>query len=75
MKAIQVSFDEKLLRQLDDDEEVKKDGRSAVFRRAVLLYLRQKRRKHITEAYRRAYGRGAPPDLAGWEHEGTWPEP
>jgi metal-responsive CopG/Arc/MetJ family transcriptional regulator len=75
MKAIQISFDEELLKRLDKDEEVKKDGRSAVFRRAVLMYLRQKRRKRITEAYGRAYRAGTPPELVGWGDAGTWPEP
>ena len=43
MKAIQISMDESLLAQLDADEEVKRDGRSAVFRRAVSSYLRNRR--------------------------------
>jgi len=75
MKAIQISFDEELLKRLDKDEEVKKDGRSAVFRRAVALYLRQKRRKRIAEAYGQAYAKGTPAELVGWADEGTWPEP
>jgi metal-responsive CopG/Arc/MetJ family transcriptional regulator len=45
MKAVQVLFDEPLLRQLDADEEVRELGRSAVLRRAAAEYLR-KRRAH-----------------------------
>jgi metal-responsive CopG/Arc/MetJ family transcriptional regulator len=75
MKAIQVSFDERLLRQLDADEEVRRDGRSAVLRRAADLYLARRRERRIAAAYRAAYGRsGAGADLAGWEDEGAWPD-
>jgi metal-responsive CopG/Arc/MetJ family transcriptional regulator len=37
MKAIQVTFDERLLCQFDADDEVRRDGRSAVLRRAVRI--------------------------------------
>jgi len=76
MKAIQVSFDEKLLRELDRDPEVRKAGRSAVLRRAAAEYLLRRREERIDEAYRRGYGSsgGYDPEWAGWEHEGVWPE-
>jgi metal-responsive CopG/Arc/MetJ family transcriptional regulator len=75
MKAIQISFDERLLRQLDADEEVQRDGRSAVLRRAAELYLARRRERRVAAAYRAAYGRsGASSDLAGWEDEGAWPD-
>ncbi len=69
-------FDEKLLKQLDVDAEVRKVGRSAVLRRAAAHYLRRSRAKRIAEAYRQAYGRdpGLGPDFAGWTDEGSWPE-
>lgn len=57
MKAIQITFDERLLEKLDSDEEVKQEGRSAVIRRAVANYLGEKRRGAIAAAYRRAYGK------------------
>jgi len=57
VKAIQITLDERLLARLDADKEVKRDGRSAVVRRAVFDYLRRKRRSAVAEAYRRAYGR------------------
>ena len=75
MKAIQVTIEERLLKRLDADDEVKRDGRSAVLRRAVTEYLRKKRRGAIADAYRRGYG--VPPsesDLTGWSDEGIWPE-
>jgi metal-responsive CopG/Arc/MetJ family transcriptional regulator len=76
MKSIQVTFDEDLLRKLDRDEEVIRDGRSAVLRRAAAEYLRRKRRATIAEAYRRAYAKdaGLGDDFAGWENQGVWPD-
>lgn len=75
MKAIQVTVDEALLDRLDADDEVKRDGRSAVLRRAAELYLRRRNAREVAEAYQRAYGKGDPlgPGFAGWEHEGSWP--
>ena len=73
MRAIQITVDEKLLRALDADEEVKRDGRSAVMRRAVAGYLERKRRGKIREAYERAYRDGGlGPDFEGWEEQGVW---
>ena len=70
MRAIQITCDERLLAKLDSDEEVKREGRSAVIRRAVADYLRKKRRATIADAYRRAYGKQpAELDLAGWAKE------
>ncbi|HEX9742412.1 MAG TPA: hypothetical protein VGA17_06445 [Nitrospiraceae bacterium] len=75
MKAIQVLFDEMLLRRLDSDAEVKKEGRSAVLRRAAVEYLRKKRKERIAAAYRRGYRAGGIEDeFPGWENEGVWPE-
>jgi mRNA interferase MazF len=76
MKAVQVLFDETLLQRLDRDPEVKRDGRSAVLRRATADYLRRVRRKEIGEAYQRAYGdkSGLGEEFAGWEDQGTWAE-
>ena len=69
-------FDEKLLKQLDADGEVRRVGRSAVLRRATVEYLRRSRSKRIADAYRQAYRRsgGLGPEFAGWEDEGSWPE-
>jgi metal-responsive CopG/Arc/MetJ family transcriptional regulator len=74
MKAIQITFDERLLERLDADEEARRDGRSAVIRRAVFEYLRRKRRASVASAYRRAYAKGTEHDLEGWADEGVWPE-
>ena len=76
MKAIQVSIDDELLRRLDADPDVQRDGRSAVLRRAVAAYLRERRDQRISDAYRRGYGdsRGIGPEFDGWEEQGAWPE-
>ena len=70
-------MDERLLSQLDADIEVRRVGRSAVLRRAAAEYLERQRARQVSEAYARAYGSGPGLDteLAGWEDEGTWPEP
>ncbi|MCL4849542.1 MAG: ribbon-helix-helix protein, CopG family [Acidobacteria bacterium] len=77
MKAIQITLDEALLARLDADEEVQRDGRSAVLRRAADAYLRKRRRQGIADAYQRAYGArpGLGAEFSGWEDEGAWPEP
>jgi metal-responsive CopG/Arc/MetJ family transcriptional regulator len=76
MKPIQVLFDEALLRRLDDDDEVRRVGRSAVLRRAAAEYLRRQRSRRIAEAYRRGYadGTGLGEEWTGWDREGSWPE-
>ena len=76
MKAIQISVDEVLLAKLDADDEVKRDGRSAVFRRAADEYLRRRRRRLIADQYAKAYGsdRGLGDEFGGWEDEGAWPD-
>ena len=75
MKAIQVTLDEDLLSRLDRDDEVRRDGRSAVLRRAADLYLRQRRRRVISEQYQAAYGgqSNTTDELKGWSDEGVWP--
>ena len=75
MKAVQVLFDEPLLRRLDADDEVRELGRSAVLRRAAAEYLRKRRAKRVSEQYRKAYAKagGLSDEFAGWESQGTWP--
>jgi metal-responsive CopG/Arc/MetJ family transcriptional regulator len=76
MKAIQVMLDERLLERLDATEEVQKDGRSAVLRRAVEAYLRQRHRESIAARYRKAYrgDEGLGKEFAGWDEQGVWPD-
>jgi metal-responsive CopG/Arc/MetJ family transcriptional regulator len=75
MKSIQVTLDEQLLMELDESEDVKRDGRSAVIRCAVREYLRRRRRRSVAEQYRRAYAGSNElgVELEGWEEEGQWP--
>jgi metal-responsive CopG/Arc/MetJ family transcriptional regulator len=76
MKAIQITIDEPLLKRLDQDDEVRRDGRSAVLRRAAAAYLQRKRNAAVARAYHRAYAENTPlgEEFAGWEDEGVWPE-
>ena len=75
MKAIQITFDERLLARLDATEEAQRDGRSAVMRRAVEEYLRRRHRCSIAEQYKNAYGTHVPlgNGFEGWEDQGEWP--
>lgn len=77
MKVIQVSVDEELLARLDADEEVRRDGRSAVLRRAADEYLRRRRKRAIAAQYAAGYKAtsGLGREFSGWEDEGAWPEP
>ena len=76
MKAIQITFDERLLQALDEDAEVKRIGRSAVLRKAAREYLRRSAAARIREQYRRAYrdGKGLGEEFAGWTEQGVWPD-
>ena len=75
MKAIQITFEEDLLNDLDADETVKAIGRSALLRQLAREYLRRERERRIDEQYARAYGdKGREdPEWATWEEEGDWP--
>ena len=74
MKPLQITMDEELLARLDADEEVQRDGRSAVIRRAIAEYLKARRRKRTAESYRRGYAAGVSEDLAEWVTEVGWPD-
>lgn len=76
MRAVQITFEEGLLSRLDEDEDVKRLGRSAVVRNLVDEFLRRKREARIDESYRRGYADsgGLGPEFEGWEEEGQWPE-
>jgi len=76
MKAIQITVDEELLKELDATEEVAREGRSAVFRRAAVEYLRQRREAAIDAQYEKAF-RALPPqpgEFDGWKDAQVWPE-
>ena len=76
MKVVQFTIDEGLLDRLDRDPEVRRDGRSAVLRRAAEIYLGRKRDRDIADSYRRGYG-GKPAsreELGPFSPEPIWPE-
>jgi len=76
MKAIQVMLDEELLERLDSSEEVQREGRSAVLRRAAAEYLQRRRREVIAAQYQKAYSEagGLGEGFEGWEDQGAWPD-
>jgi metal-responsive CopG/Arc/MetJ family transcriptional regulator len=75
MKPVQILIDEALLAELDADDEVRREGRSAVLRQAVREYLKRRRRQAIARQYREAYadGQGLGDEFEGWEKQGEWP--
>ena len=75
MKAIQITFEEDLLNDLDADDKVKAIGRSALLRQLAREYLRRERERRIDEQYARAYGDngGADPEWAELGEDGDWP--
>lgn len=64
VRAVQVSLDEELLARLDEDPEVRSEGRSAFVRRAIRHYLKARERESIDRAIVRAYEGLAGEDLA-----------
>jgi metal-responsive CopG/Arc/MetJ family transcriptional regulator len=76
MKPVQVMLDPVLLALFDATEEVQREGRSAVLRRALAEYLERRRQRGIRERYRTAYANadGIAEDLSGWADEGTCPD-
>ena len=58
-KPVQISVDVDLLKRIDADPEVRKNGRSAFVRSAVTSYLAAKRRRGIDLAIGSAYGNAA----------------
>jgi hypothetical protein len=75
MKAIQITMDEATLEVLDSDDEVVRDGRSAVVRRALAEYLKRRPRARIAEQVpARAYASLPAVEFGGWEKEQAWPE-
>ena len=76
MKAVQITFDEELLRRLSESDESREHGRSEVVRRAVREYLERQERLRIAEQYRKAYAHrdALEKELEGWSEESVWPE-
>ena len=74
MKAVQVVMDAEQIAELDALEEVRRESRSAVIRKAVREYLRRRRDERIAEQYRRAYTEHPPDELVEWIEASTWHE-
>ena len=76
MKRVQILVDEELLAGLDEDEEVRRSGRSKVLRTLVASYLESRRDARLDAQYKQGYGNSlrVNEEADGWEHEGSWPE-
>jgi predicted transcriptional regulator len=76
MKAIQITIDDELLRRLDGSDEVTREGRSAVIRRALTEYLNRQHARQIRERYNLAYRDkdALGTEFSGWEEQGAWPD-
>lgn len=74
MKSIQIIFDEKLLAAFDEDENVKREGRSAVISKIIAEYLQRSQQSAVDRQYRQAYGNknGLDEEFEGWENEAQW---
>lgn len=75
-RPVQVSIDSDLLSRIDRDPEVKKRGRSAFLRSAVLVYLEARRRRDVDERIRTAYGAKADDlldEVSDLIREQAWP--
>jgi metal-responsive CopG/Arc/MetJ family transcriptional regulator len=77
-KAVQISLDEELLRQIDADPETKRRGRSAVVQSALLLYLDTQKRRAVDAEILRAYGgagaHDAPLEIEPFIEAQAWPK-
>lgn len=64
-------MDNDLLARLDQTDEVKRHGRSAVLCRVASEYLAHRRQAEITRQYQEGYGEhpGLGDDFRGWEAE------
>ena len=76
MKPVQILIDEELLAGLDEDEEVRRGGRSKVLRGLIAAYLDSRREARLDLQYRRGYADNlqVSEELGGWDEEGSWPE-
>jgi metal-responsive CopG/Arc/MetJ family transcriptional regulator len=76
MKPVQILMDEELLAGLDEDEAVRRGGRSKVLRGLVSAYLESRRDARLDVQYQQGYGSSlrVSEELVGWDEEGSWPE-
>jgi hypothetical protein len=76
MKPVQILIDEDLLAGLDEDEEVRRGGRSKVLRGLIASYLESRREARLDVQYQQGYGDNpqVSEELDGWDEEASWPE-
>lgn len=76
MKAIQIVLDEKDLRAADREARRAGINRSALFRKALAYYLRQRELMALEERHRRGYEAKPvePGEFDVWDKVWAWPE-
>ena len=76
MKPVQILIDEELLAGLDEDEEVRRSGRSKVLRGLVAAYLESRREARLDAQYRQGYSDDlrVSDELDDWAGESSWPK-
>ena len=74
MKTIQITIDEDLLSGID--KSCGKGSRSAFFRDAAVLFLKEQRKLHLERQDREGYKKKPikASELGEWEREQVWPE-
>lgn len=72
-RSIQISVDQELLDLVDQEQETKERGRSAVIRDALKLYLARNRAATIDAQYRKAYGTNAGNEFEDMLSGQSWP--
>lgn len=72
MKTIRINISDAALEELDATDEVRRNGRSAVVRRALEEYLQQNRPREMAARYELAYGSdpGLGDEFEEWGNQG-----
>jgi metal-responsive CopG/Arc/MetJ family transcriptional regulator len=74
MKAVQIVFDDDLLRQVDREARQAKSNRSALVRKALREHLQRRRIRELEARHRAGYERHPATEFDVWDRVSVWPE-